>query len=208
MLKIIIFWYRIMASKAAKRVLERDFKDVEIKAILNGYWLRYKVLGKKIEKEATFGGTLMVHLAAMSTAFYQELTQLGISDAKTTQYFYDIAWRVYKIMGKFSWTLAGLKYQSKAKRLVYATQLFRLFPFNSPSYKWENIPQTDNSVSFNCTKCPVAEYFETRGLSEFCVKTWCALDFPLAEMWDSKLERTSTIAGGAKVCDFKWKPNN
>jgi ubiquinone biosynthesis protein len=41
-------------------------------------------------------------------------------------------------------------------------------------------------------------------MPEFCVKTWCALDYPLAEMWDSKLERGDTISAGAKKCDFKW----
>lgn len=208
MLKIILLWYRAMAAKAAKKALTPHFKEIEIKVILKAYWTRYKLLRKEINKEPTFGGTLMVHLAAMSTAFYQELTERGTSDAKTTQYFYDIAWKVYKIMGKLSWNIARLKYRKKSKRLEYATELFRTFPFNSPSYKWKNIPQTDNSVGFNCIKCPVAEYFESKGLSKFCVNTWCALDFPLAQMWNAKLERANSIAGGAKLCDFKWKPNN
>jgi ubiquinone biosynthesis protein len=208
MLKIILLWYKTVAAKAATEVLTPNFEDIEIKAILKGYWLRYNSLKREIKKEPTFGGTLMVHLAAMSTAFYQELTQRGISNVKTTKYFYDIAWKVYKIMGKLSWNITRLKYQSNAERLKYATELFRAFPFSSPSYKWENILQPDSSVCFNCTKCPVAEYFETKGLSEFCVNTWCALDFPLAEMWNAKLERTNSIAGGAKLCDFKWKPNN
>lgn len=208
MLKIILLWYKVMARKAAKKVLDPHFKEIEIKAIIKCYWLRYKQLSKEIRKEPTFGGTLMVHLAAMSTAFYEELTQRGVSEANTTNYFYDIAWKIYKIMGKLSWILTGLKYRNKSKRLEYATELFRAFPFNSPSYKWKTIPQTDNSVCFNCQKCPVAEYFETKGLSRFCVNTWCALDFPLAEMWNAKLVRTNSIAGGAKFCDFKWAPNN
>ncbi len=53
-------------------------------------------------------------------------------------------------------------------------------------------------------KCPVAEYFQSKGVSEFCVATWCALDYPLAEMWDARLERTGSIAGGAEICDFRW----
>jgi ubiquinone biosynthesis protein len=208
MVRIIILWYKMMAAKAAKKVLAPYFKEIEIKAILKGYWKCYKLLRKEIKKEPTFGGAIMVHLAAMSTAFYQELTERGISASRTTQYFYEIAWKVYRIMGIFSWNIAKIKYQNNSKRLKYATELFRIFPFNSPSFKWENIPQPDNSVCFNCTKCPVAEYFETKGLSEFCVKTWCALDFPLANMWNATLERTSSIAGGAKICNFKWKPNN
>ncbi len=208
MLQIILFWFKTKAAKAARKILSSEFKKNEIEDILKGYWSRYIVLRRDIEKQPTFGGTVMVHLAGMSTAFYNELIKRGASDTQTTQYFYDIAWKVYKIMGRFSWNLTRLKYRNNSKRLAYATELFRAFPFNSPSYKWKNIPQADDSVCFNCTKCPVAEYFETKGLSEFCVKTWCALDFPLANMWNAKLERTNTIAGGAIVCDFKWKPNN
>lgn len=208
MLRIVLFWFKIKAAQAARKVLSPNFSKVEIKSILNSYWSRYRILQKHIENEPTFGGTVMVHLAAMSTAFYQELTTRGSSAAKTTQYFYEIAWKVYKIMGRLSWNMTKLKYQNKAKRLKYATELFRTFPFGSPSYQWKDIAQADNSVCFNCTKCPVADYFEAKGLSEFCVKTWCALDLPLAEMWNAKLERTNSIAGGAKECDFKWKPNN
>lgn len=206
MLRIVLLWFKIKAAQAARKVLSPDFSKIEIKSILEAYWSRYKILRKVIEKEPTFGGTVMVHLAAMSTAFYLELTTKGSSEVKTTQYFYDIAWKVYKIMGILSWNVTKLKYKNKAKRLKYATELFRTFPFSSPSFKWKDIPQADNSVCFNCTKCPVADYFKAQGLSAFCVQTWCALDFPLAERWASKLERTNTIAGGAKECDFKWKP--
>tara|TARA_R110001592_G_scaffold266131_1_gene531806 strand:- start:1123 stop:1719 length:597 start_codon:yes stop_codon:yes gene_type:complete len=193
---------------ATRKVLSPNFDKEGIKSILKGYWSRYKLLRRDIGKQPTLGGTVMVHLASMSTTFYNELTERGISDAKTTQYFYDIAWKVYKIMGGFSWDLTRLKYQNNPKRLAYATELFRMFPFNSPSYKWKNIPQPDDVVRFNCEKCPVAEYFKDKGLSEFCVNTWCALDFPLAKMWNAKLERTNSIAGGAKVCDFKWIAND
>lgn len=208
MLKIILFWFKAKAAKSAKEILSPNFSKEEIKSILKCYWPRYRILRKYIENKPTFGGTVMVHLAAMSTAFYQELTERGISASKTTKYFYEIAWKVYRIMGRFSWKISKIKYRDNSKRLKYATELFKAFPFNSPSFKWENIPQTDNSVCFNCTKCPVADYFETKGLSEFCIKTWCALDFPLSNMWNAQLERTNSIAGGAKICDFKWKPNN
>lgn len=150
----------------------------------------------------TLGGSLMVHLAAMSTAFYQELTSRGEKKEVATKLFYDVAWKVYVKMGKISWRLSGRG--NRYQHLLKATQLVRKFPFNSPSYGWQDVDATSNVVSFNCTKCPVAEYFQLNGLSEFCVATWCALDYPLAEMWDARLERTGSIAGGAEKCDFRW----
>lgn len=152
----------------------------------------------------TMGGSIMVHLAAMSTAFYQELTARSKSKEEATQLFYDIAWKIYIKMGKVSWRLAGIGKKNNYQRLLKATRLFRAFPFNSPSYEWQDVKTGVNVVGFDCLKCPVAEYFRKNDLSDFCAATWCTLDYPLAKLWHSRLERTGSIAGGAKKCDFRW----
>lgn len=202
---LILYWFKIQAAKAAKKVLTPHFNSKEVRDILHGYWLRYLQLKPAVPTTPTMGGSLMVHLSAMSTAFYHELTARGKNKELATQLFYDIAWNVYQKMGRFSWWLAGWGNRSSYNRLLKATKLFRAFPFNSPSYQWKDKQTTTNVVGFDCVKCPVAEYFETKGLSKFCASTWCALDYPLAEMWNATLERTGSIAGGATVCDFRWK---
>lgn len=200
--RLILYGFKIQATKAAKNILIHHYKKEDVNKILHGYWQKYLKLKPEIIAQQTLGGTLMVHLAAMSTAFYEELTSRGQKEETATQLFHDIAWKVYVKMGKLSWWLAG--HGNRYKHLLKATKLFRKFPFNSPSYVWEDVDMASDIVSFNCLKCPVAEYFQAKGLSEFCVKTWCALDYPLADMWDAKLERTGSIAGGAEKCDFRW----
>lgn len=194
--------FKAQAAMAARSVLVHRYQRKEIEEILHEYWQKYLHLKHEIPTLPTLGGTLMVHLAAMSVAFYQELTSRGQKEEIATQMFYDIAWKVYVKMGKLSWWLTG--HGNRYQHLLKATQLFRKFPFNSPSYGWQDVENTSAIVSFNCVKCPVAEYFQSKGLSEFCVATWCALDYPLAEMWDARLERTGSIAGGAEICDFRW----
>ena len=71
-------------------------------------------------------------------------------------------------------------------------------------YEWKDVKTAKNVVGFDCVRCPVAGYFQSKGLSKFCTKTWCSLDYPLAELWHGKLERTGSIAGGADKCDFLW----
>lgn len=203
-MKPFLYIFKIQAATSAKNVLDQYYKTEEVEEILYGYWEKYLQLKSEIPTQPTLGGTLMVHLAAMSIAFYRELMLRGQNKEMTTQVFYDIAWKVYVKMGKLSWWLSGRG--NRYNHLLRATRLFRKFPFNSPSYGWQEVGTTTNTVSFNCVKCPVAEYFQSKDLSEFCVATWCALDFPLAEMWDAKLERTGSIAGGAEKCDFRWIP--
>lgn len=206
-LSLVLYWFKVQADKAAKIVLAPQFNSNVIQDILHGYLQRYIQLKPEVPKMPTTGGTLMLHLSAMSTGFYQELTAKGKDAETTTQLFYDIAWKVYQKMGRFSWWLAGIGSRTDYDRLLKATELFRTFPFNSPSYQWKDVKVGKNVVGFDCHKCPVAEYFETKGLSRFCTQTWCKLDYPLAELWNAKLERSGSIAGGAKICDFRWKFN-
>lgn len=204
MKNLILHWFKIQSNKAAKQILAVHYRSDEIKEILLAYWQKYLILKQSVPKMPTMGGSIMMHLAAMSSAFYNELTTRGKSKDEATKLFFDIAWKIYVKMGKFSWLLAGIGRRNKYRRLLKATQLFRAFPFNSPSYIWQDVATENNAVGFDCTKCPVAEYFIKNDLSEFCVATWCALDYPLARLWNAELKRTGSIAGGAEKCDFRW----
>ncbi|MCR9065196.1 MAG: L-2-amino-thiazoline-4-carboxylic acid hydrolase [Cytophagales bacterium] len=202
---IAILWFKNQAKKEAHRVLVAFFEKSDVEQILSGYWARYMAQRPEIKKETTQGGTIMVHLAAMSAAFYDELLERGKTQAEATRLFYQVAWNIYKKMGKTTWNLTGLISRNKGKRLALATKLFRFFPFSSPAYTWKDVDDEHYAVAFDCMKCPVAVYFQSKGLSKFCADTWCALDFPLAHLWHGSLLRNGSIAGGAEVCDFRWK---
>lgn len=206
--KITLFWFKTQAARFARVVLADQYNQVDIEEILHSYWQKYLALKPEVPSMPTIGGSLMLHLAAMSTAFYQELIIRGQNETGATKLFYDIAWKVYVKMGKLSWRLSSVGNRSNFSRLLKATNLFRSFPFNSPSFLWEDVITEKNIVGFNCVRCPVAEFFQKRDMATFCEQTWCSLDFPLAELWHSELERTGTIAGGAAKCDFRWKPIN
>ncbi len=207
MKKLILYWFTKQTANAARKELAHHFDANTIKDILSGYWKQYQKLKTTVPSMPTNGGYITVRLAAMSMAFYRELMARGQDKDTATRHFYTIAWNVYKKMGKLAWWLAGWRNRNKVDRMATATRLFRTFPFNSPSYQWQDIPG-DDAVAFNCIKCPVAEYFKSHGLSEFCAATWCALDFPLAALWHARLERTGSIAGGADKCDFRWIHDN
>ena len=207
MARLILYWFKVQSLKSVKSELIYIFDKGTIEQILSSYWQWYQKLKPEIPLMPTLGGYITVHLAAMSTAFYQELTERGQKEDAATKLFYDIAWKVYVKMGRLSWWLAGRINQNGYSRLLKTTQLFRAFPFNSPSYEWRDVKTAGNLVGFDCLRCPVAEDFRSKGLSKFCTQTWCALDFQLAGLWHSKLERTGSIAGGADKCDFRWMLN-
>ncbi|HNT79585.1 MAG TPA: L-2-amino-thiazoline-4-carboxylic acid hydrolase [Bacteroidia bacterium] len=206
--QIVLFWFKVYSLRISRIQLAKHFPKKVLNDTLDSYWKKYLKLKQEVPDMPTTGGSIMVHLAAMSTAFYNELIERDKTPQEATKLFYDIAWEVYKKMGRFTWRLTDIGKSGNYNRLKKATNIFRAFPFNSPSYLWEDRKTTVNEVSFDCLRCPVAEYFQKKGLSQFCVDTWCNLDYPLAEMWNSKLIRKTTIAGGSSKCDFRWIASN
>lgn len=202
---LIVYVFRIQAERGARKVLKSEFSPHLIREILKSYRSKYFHLKPGIPKESTLGGRIMMELAALSIALYRELVARGKSTEEATQLFYEIAWSAYKPMGKLCWFLSGLGASSPARHLRKAVRLFTTFPFSSPSYQWQFINTGKDVVGFNCVRCPVAEYFMSHNLSELCVATWCNLDFPLAHVWNAELKRSGSIAGGAQVCDFRFK---
>jgi len=137
---------------------------------------------------------------------HETLLRHGVAAAESHRLIYDIAWSVYQQMGEPPLLIGAAFTRDPRKRLKLATDMFRNFPFGSPSYEWRDVPGLDGAIAFDCVKCPVAEFFASQNASELCVQTFCRLDFPLAETWGGKLTRTGTIASGAERCDFRWYP--
>jgi hypothetical protein len=66
--------------------------------------------------------------------------------------------------------------------------------------------QTDQSFTFNVTRCRYAETYKAMGLGEIGHLLSCNRDGAFCEGYDPKLklERTQTIMQGASHCDFKY----
>ncbi len=181
------------------------YSDREADEILASTWARYAAHASEVPSQPSLGARWMVHLSALTIAMYEALLAAGQSAAGATEIVYDMAWLVYTQMGAVPWAMAGAFNRDDHDKLRFSTALFRQFPFDSPAYLWQDVEAETSVVAFNCLKCPVAEHFIAHNLSDLCVNTWCKLDYPLARQWGAELQRTGTIACGAKVCDFRWQ---
>jgi L-2-amino-thiazoline-4-carboxylic acid hydrolase len=173
--------------------------------ILTPVWRLYDAETPQVSTTEGVGPTLVLHLAAITIAFHQALIDAGYEDEAAAQLVADVAWVVYRKMGAFVSLLSRFAAKDQFERIRTATRIFRRFPFGSPAYQWKEIRAAPNTVAFDCTHCPAAEYFASRNRADLCVRTFCNLDFPLAKDWSAELQRTGTIAGGAKRCDFRWR---
>ncbi len=196
--------FRALLDPTAKRLLAERY-GAEDSVVLDEIWNDAAARWTTLPSQTTPGATITVRLAAVTAAAYATLIARHASVEDATQIVHDIAWAVYRKMGAAAWTASGFLSTDDADRMRVATVAFRTFPFSAPSYEWKDVPSPAGVVGFDCLKCPVAEYFKTQQLSELCVQTWCALDFPLAEtVWHAELKRSGSIAGGQSHCDFRW----
>jgi len=203
---LILLVLKIEIISSAKKVLKKQYADDVIVEILQAYKKRYRQLKTSAPRESTLGGRVLVELAAMCVAFHNQIMERGQSKEKATKTLYDLTWLVYQKMGKLTWLISSIGAKSNYTHLQKATGFFRRFPFTPPSYLWEDVDTGEGIIGFNCLRCPIAKYFESQNLSNVCVETWCNLDFLLAgKIWHSELIRTGSIAGGAEICDFRWK---
>ncbi|HUG25406.1 AarF/UbiB family protein [Piscinibacter sp.] len=199
------FW-QALVEPHAELVLKTTPSDVLVSDLLKQTWDRYYELEPGVVLQPTLGAVFSTHAAALILAMHETLLRHGVSAADSYRAIYDIGWGVYRQMAEPPLLIASAFTRDPRKRLKLATDLFRSFPFGSPSYKWRDAPSSDGAIAFDCLKCPVAEFFASHDASELCVQTFCRLDFPLAETWGGQLERSGTIASGAEVCDFRWYP--
>jgi len=199
------FWQAII-ERHAEVVLKTTPLAALVSDVMKQTWDRYYELESSVAVQPNLGAVFTTHAAVLILAMHETLLRHGVATAESHHLIHDIVWSVYRQMGEPPLLIASAFTRDPHKRLKLATDLFRSFPFGSPSYEWRDISSTDGAIAFDCLKCPVAEFFASHNASELCVQTFCQLDFPLAETWGGQLERKGTIASGAERCDFRWYP--
>ncbi len=195
----------ILIKKPAQKELQRYFNGANTEKILAQTISTYKQEKDSLLKQQSIGATLTLNMACFSVAFYRSLIENGMTKEKAIDVLYNICWEIYQVMAEIPAKFANTMTNSAHDKMRFATQLFRLFPFSSPDYRWKDVKADKNTVAFDCQQCRVAEYFIQHNLGDVCYQTWCKLDFPLAQKWGGKLERKGSIANGNKCCDFRWK---
>jgi ubiquinone biosynthesis protein len=196
---------KLLVTPAARRALRGSLRPAEVAPALRATWRIYDQIVPSIPKESTWGGRLMVRLAACAISLYRALLRMNVPGEEAARLVSTAAWLVYEKMALAPRVLAALVARDPLRRLRIATDLFRWFPFGPPSYRMADVPAEAGVVAFDVLRCPVAEFFRQEGHPELCVRTFCDLDFPLARSWGASLERTGTLAGGAGRCDFRWR---
>jgi ubiquinone biosynthesis protein len=196
---------RLLINPFARNVLSEYHDEKSVETILGETWQRYEKLEPEIPVLSQLGPTINLRLAGATLCMHEALLSAGHRREEAFAIFERIAWAIYEKMGELPIMMARALSSDAHGRMQLATQVFRKFPFSEPDYQMIDVPAEENVVGFDVLKCPVAEFFKSKGQGELCYATWCRLDYPLAEKWGGELGRSTTIAQGADRCNFRWK---
>jgi ubiquinone biosynthesis protein len=147
------------------------------------------------------GSRQNVALACLTLAMFHALPDEDFEYDYAVELVGDACWKVYAQWGQLPRLMARFASLGPVERMRHQrVDLFRRFPFNLPGYRYEPEGQ-----SLDMLGCPAAEYRTSHGAAGLTVGSCCNLDFQLARTWGGTLERKGSLAGGAPLCDFRFK---
>ena len=192
------------AKKTLKQLTAGNFSEEEINALTKTIWVDYGNRVNGLEKPATLGASMMQRLSLLTIIMYEKLLK-NFDKETAVSIVKKITWKIYSKQSGILWKFTRLFSDIPIARVRKAVYFFvKIFPLNPPGYEIDILKTEQNVVAFNVHKCPAAEIFGRNNLSDLCKETWCNLDYPLADMWNVKLERSKTIAKGNELCNFKF----
>lgn len=180
------------------------FTRSDVRRLLTATWDDFERLSSELPDEPTVGSRLNVMLASLTLAMLTALMEEGISRDYAIELIGDACWKIYAQWGEVPRALSRAVTRGPAKRMRICVDAFLRFPFNRPGYRYRDVPEPEGRA-LDMLRCPVADYLSTHGASDLAVGTWCNLDFQLARMWGGTLQRHGSLAGGAPICDFRFR---
>lgn len=180
------------------------FTRADVAGIVDDAFRRFDDRVPGFPAEPTAGSRQNVALAALTLALLEALQHVGVERGYAIELTADTCWRFYRRWGQVTTVLAHLVSRDPARRLRWSVNAFLTYPFGRPGYRFDDVAEPSGR-SLNMLRCPVADYLRRHGAADLAAGSWCELDYALADMWQSTLHRTGTLAAGARCCDFRFR---
>lgn len=192
------------------RALQEAFGDVcdrdDLKKLTEASERAYPQLEPKLPLERTVGAREMVHLSALTVAFYRAAREHGLDRTEAIRRTAASNWVIYRGMTDAIWKPTRLLSKNPLARVRHAMwALMNVYPYRKPGYDMAFVDAGEDTVGFDVRRCPAAEFFASHGLSDLCKATFCDLDYPMADRWGVELDRQLAISTGADHCNFRFR---
>lgn len=190
--------FRRAASRALAREMSRD-RAARI-------WDATKVHQAELRKARprhSLGVNVVLRFFEWDCALFMAARREGLSSGEAGRLVEEINWDLFEPLTALSFSASRLRSKNLRTRVEWVLDLMFGVVFTAP-FQRTTLPST-RDVSFDVTVCPLAEYFNDRGVPELTRYAACSLDYRMAKQWGVSLERTRTIAEGHTLCDFRFR---
>ena len=206
-LRPVVQWAATRAIVGRNRLRDRSeygrFTRADVRRIHREASRLFGELASGRPREPTRGGRMNVLLACLTLAYFRALLAAGVERAYAIELLADAAWKIYEQWGRVPLVLARVVTRDPTQQMRWRVSSFLRFPFNPPAYEFDRVPTADG-IAVTMHRCPVADYLRAHDAGDLCLGSWCNMDYALAELWGGSLQRTGTLAGGARECDFRF----
>jgi hypothetical protein len=200
--RVVIGRPRRRGAPEAGRFLKSEVRRVFQRAIqLFDEGRRTTVLppGRGARRNVTAG----IWSLALFRAFKEELGDGDYAAELVTDYL----WLAYERSAAVFRIVSRVLVRNPRRRLHLFVRLGLIYPFGRPGYEW-TARTVGPALETDFRRCPVWDYFRTQDeeAREFFRRSWCTLDFPLAEALvdGGRYERAHSLSRGDDVCDMRW----
>lgn len=187
--------------RVSSRILNARYTEDEVAILLKDMDYFSKSLANTSSK-LSLGVRLLLAYMKKDIALYKAMIKNDIESEVAQKHIEEIGWAIFKDICIISYKLTRLIGANPKHRLRRVNDLLWFSFFTKPFQRTKKDEEAD--VGFDVVRCPLTNFFienECSGLTPFAA---CNMDYRLAELWHSDLNRTQTIASGGDFCDFRF----
>ncbi|MDJ0710110.1 MAG: L-2-amino-thiazoline-4-carboxylic acid hydrolase [Woeseiaceae bacterium] len=202
----LLFWIAPATAyrRGAKRHLQAHFGDESEQVWRTTRTWQSQLAPERPHHSGSAGVDFMIRYLEWSCALYRAVQQHGMSKAEAVALIEAIMTDVYRPVPAAMFKFSRLRSAKREARVRWILRNITGHFLPAPPFCYQHLP-SDEGVAFDITRCPFADYFKNQGVPELTEPAAGNLDYVMAQEWGVELDRTQTLADGAKHCDFRWR---
>lgn len=188
--------------RVARRWLPTEFGDDLSGRILADADAGYPALAERLPA-AGLGAGHLLRIGAYAVALRQALDEVGVDAHRANALISDIVFQTVMPARTALKRLGRLRHRDPMEAANWSSRLARRLYYRSPDWEMHDVPVA-GGFGMDVTRCVVAEYFDSLGMSDLCQAAICEQDVRSATHHGLRFERSGTLAGGSDRCDFRY----
>lgn len=149
------------------------------------------------------GARHLLRTGAYAITLQRELVERGWKQTEANLLISDAVFASIKRPRDILQRLGRLRHRNPLRAARWTSDLAQRLYYTPPGWEIEPV-EVEGGFGLDITRCAIAEFFASLGMSELCQRAICDQDIRSAARHGLTLERSGTLSAGADRCDFRY----